>query len=166
MSIDFIRRIALILVLCLAQVLILNRIHLLGCATPLLYVYVVSTFPRNYPRWAMILWCFITGLVVDIFSNTPGVAACSMTLAAMIRPLILTPFIPRDSDEAMVPGIKTMSKGAFLNYIILSTAIYCLVFFALEIFSITAWLQWLKCFGGSTVLTVIFLLAVESLRRK
>lgn len=166
MNIDFLRRIALIIVLCLAQVLILNRIHLLGCATPLLYVYIVGTFPCNHPRWSMLLWCFITGLVVDIFSNTPGVAACSMTLAAMIRPLILTPFIPRDSDEAMVPGIRTMGVGAFLNYTILTTVIYSLVFFALEIFSVAGWLQWLKCFGGSTVLTVVFILAVESLRRK
>lgn len=39
MSIDIIKRILLLTILVLAQVLVLNNIHLLGCATPLLYVY-------------------------------------------------------------------------------------------------------------------------------
>lgn len=166
MSIDFIRRITLFIILCAAQVLVFNNIHLFGCATPLPYVYIVMVFPLDYPRWAMLLWSFIAGLIIDIFSNTPGVAAGAMTLSAMIRPLTLMPFVPRDCDESMVPGMRTMGITPFVSHTVITVAVYCLVFFLLEIFSVDGWLQWLKCFGGSTVLTAVFIIAIESLRRR
>ena len=72
--IDELRRLALFVVLSLAQVLVFNHIHLFGYATLLLLVYFVVTFPRNYPRWAMLLWSFFLGLFADLFSNTPGMA--------------------------------------------------------------------------------------------
>ena len=75
MSIEFFKRLMLYVVLVLSQALVLNHIHLFGYATPLLYIYFVVSFPRNYPKWGIILWSFLLGLNVDAFSNTPGVAA-------------------------------------------------------------------------------------------
>ena len=74
MSIDSLRRIVIFLSLCMVQVLMFNRIQLFGCATPLLYVYYVILFPRDYPKWSILLQSFALGLVIDTFSNTPGVA--------------------------------------------------------------------------------------------
>ena len=51
--------------LVLAQALVFNYIHLFGYATVLLYVYFVVMFPRNYPRWAILLWSFFLGLSAD-----------------------------------------------------------------------------------------------------
>ena len=68
MAIDSLKRLLYFVLLCLTQVLVLNRIHLFGYATPLLYVYFVLLFPRNYPKWALLLWCFALGLVNDTFS--------------------------------------------------------------------------------------------------
>ncbi len=95
MATDILRRIILFIVLCLVQGLVLNHINLLGCATPLLYVYMALTFPRGYPRWAELLWCFFLGLSVDTFTNTPGVAAASMTLVGVLQPYILETSSPR-----------------------------------------------------------------------
>ena len=58
MAISELKRALLFLVLCLAQALVFNHIHLFGYATVLLYVYFVVMFPRNYPRWALLLWSF------------------------------------------------------------------------------------------------------------
>ena len=89
------------MVLSLAQVLVFNHIHLFGYATLLLFVYFVVMFPRNYPRWAMLLWSFFLGLFADLFSNTPGIAAASLTLIAFAQPYLLDLFIPREAPENM-----------------------------------------------------------------
>ena len=39
MGLDLLRRLTVFIGLCLAQTLVLNHIHLFGCATPLLYIY-------------------------------------------------------------------------------------------------------------------------------
>lgn len=167
MSIDFLRRTALFVILCLAQVLVLGNIHLLGFATPLPYLYLVLLLPLDYPRWAMLLWGFAEGLAIDIFSNTPGVASGSMTFLALLRPVILAPFVPRDSDENMKPGVKAMGAGSFFYYSLICSVVYCAVFFSLEIFNIICnWRQWLMSVGGSAALTVLFILAMESIRSR
>ena len=43
MTIDFLRQLGIFAVLCLAQALVFNRIHLFGCATPLIYIYDTET---------------------------------------------------------------------------------------------------------------------------
>ena len=79
MALDLLKRLLFFAILLVAQALVLNHIHLFNCATPLLYVYLVLLFPRNFPKWAILLWSFALGLCVDSFTNTPGVAAGSMT---------------------------------------------------------------------------------------
>ena len=74
MSLDWIKNLVFFAVLLLAQALVLNYVHLFNCATPLLYVYFVLPTRRNQPRWITLVSCFLMGLCVDSFSNTPGVA--------------------------------------------------------------------------------------------
>jgi rod shape-determining protein MreD len=71
MSTDFLKRLGLFFVFLLSQAVLLGRIHLFNCATPLFYVYFVTMFPRNYPKWGILVWSFLLGLMVDIFFNTP-----------------------------------------------------------------------------------------------
>lgn len=94
MTQDFLKRAGWFLVFVLAQAMVLGRIHLFGVATPLLYVYFVTQLPRNYPKWASLLWGFMMGLLVDIFSNTPGMASASLTLIAAIQPYYLGSLSP------------------------------------------------------------------------
>ena len=72
MNLELIKGVLLFFVLCLAQVLVLNNIHLFNCATPLLYVYMILMFRRNYPRWGILLWSFVFGLVIDTFLRHAG----------------------------------------------------------------------------------------------
>ena len=63
MALDLLYRLVMFVALLLAQVLILNHVHIFGVATPLLYVYFVVTFHRNFPRWIILLSSFLLGLV-------------------------------------------------------------------------------------------------------
>lgn len=161
-----IRNILAFALLLLAQVLVLNHIHLFHIATPLLYVYFVLIFPRNYPRWAMLVWSFLLGLSVDIFSNTPGVAASTMTLMGFVQPYILAPFIPRDSIDDLCPSVRTLGFVSFFYYALIMVFLYCLLFFTIESFSFFHWELWLENIGGSTALTLLLLMVIETVRGK
>jgi rod shape-determining protein MreD len=154
------------LALCAAQILILNHMHLFGVAIPLLYVYFVITFHRNTPKWAILLWSFALGLAIDVFSNTPGLAAGSLTLVGLIQPYLLELFTPRDSIEDLECSAATLGMGKFalLSFILLF--VFCLLFFALEAFTFFNWIYWLVCTGSSTALTLVLILAIESIRKK
>ncbi|MDD6437045.1 MAG: rod shape-determining protein MreD [Prevotella sp.] len=164
MNRDSLTKFLLFLILLLVQVLVLNHIHLFGYATPLLYVYLVLLFRRNYPRWAILLWSFAMGLCVDVFSNTPGLAAGSMTLLGLVQPYLLDLFIQHDSPDDMEPSMKMLGVAKFSYYTLLSVTLYCLVFFTLESFNFFNWPQWLACVVGSTLLTTVLVIVIENLR--
>ncbi len=164
MNIDFLWRLLLFVVLLLAQALVLNHIHLFDCATPLLYVYFVLTFKRGYPRWGVLVWSFLMGLAVDVFSNTPGLAASSMTLVALLQPYALELFVPRDSAEDLRPGVRSLGVGKYLVYTLLLTLVYCLAFFTIETFTFFNWQRWALNVAGSTLLTMLLVIVVDNMR--
>ena len=166
MNLNIIRNFVFFIILLLVQTLVCNHIHLFGCATPLLYVYFVLPMRRDEPRWAKLLWCFALGLAVDMFSNTPGVGAASMTLLALIQPYLLELFAPRDSADDLRPSFFTLGVSKYVNYTVILVLVYCLVFFSLEAFNFYNWLQWLSCIGGCAVITIVLILVIENVRRR
>ena len=164
MAVDTLRRVVVFIVLCLAQALVFNHIHLFGCATVLLYVYFVVIFPRNYPRWAILLWSFFLGLGVDVFSNTPGMAAASLTLIGFVQPFLLNLFIPREAPDNMKSSASTLGYVKFLTFAAMLVFLHCLVFFTVESFSFFNWMQWAMNIGGTTLLTLLLLMTLESIR--
>ena len=161
-----VNRVVMFVVLLLAQVLVLNHMWLLNVATPLLYVYFAITFPRNTEKGEVLVWCFILGLLVDIFSNTPGLAAGSLTLIGMIQTYLVELFVPRDSAENLEVSAATLGWGKFCTLSGILTLIYCLLFFILEAFNFFDWQLWLLRAVCSAALTLGLMLAIESLRSK
>ena len=146
---ETVNRITMFVVLLLVQVLILNHIHLFQIATPMLYVYFVVTFRMDTPKWVILTSSFGLGLLVDIFANTPGMAAG-----------------PRDAGDNMPSSAASLgfAKYAFLCTVLV--LLYCLLFFALEAFSFFDWQMWGLRALGSALLTLVMILAIESVRSK
>ena len=166
MTTDFLKRIVLFLVFVLAQALVLGGIHLFNCATPLLYVYFVMMFPRNYPKWALLLWSFTMGLLIDVLFNTPGLAAASLTLIAAIQPYLLEAFTTQDSAENLEPTLKTLGWEKYTTYAVMTVLIFCIVIYSLEMFSFFNLLHWAMCVIGSTLITLVFIFTFEIARSK
>lgn len=166
MKIELINRLVMFVALFVAQVLILNHVHLLGVGTPLLYVYFAITFRRNFPKWLVLVSCFLLGLLIDVFSNTPGLAASTMTLVALAQTYLIELVAPRDSAEDLEASSKVLGLTKFVTLSALLTLLYCLVFFALEAFNFFDVLLWLARSVISFVLTMVLILAVESVRRR
>ena len=166
MTTDFLKRIVLFLVFVLAQALVLGGIHLFNCATPLLYVYFVMMFPRNYPKWALLLWSFTMGLLIDVPFNTHGLAAASITLIAAIQPYLLEAFTTQDSAENLEPTLKTLGWEKYTVYAVMTVLIFCIVIYSLEMFSFFNLLHWAMCVIGSTLITLVFIFTFEITRSK
>ncbi len=110
-------RIGWFLLLLLLQVLVFNHIHIMGYATPMPYVYFLLILPSDTPRWLYILLGFLLGVLIDIFGNTPGMAAATMTAIGLITPLLFNLFGPRDrdKDDNILPSMRTMERWPFVE---------------------------------------------------
>ena len=161
MSEDFLKRLGWFALFFLAQVVVLGRIHLFHYATPLLYVYFVISFERNQPKWAGLLWAFFMGLFIDIFLNTPGLAAASLTFIAAIQPYFLILFLPRDAADNLKPSMATLGPSKYSTYMITLVTLYCVLFYSLEFFNFFNWLQWALCVVGSTLITIALIYTFE-----
>ncbi len=165
MNIDTIKRMLTFLLLILTQILVFNRIQLFHCVTPFVYAYFVLMFPRNYPKWATLIWSFALGLAIDTFCNTPGVACASLTLIAAIQPYLLELFIPQDAEENMPVSAYSLGWGKFMTFSTILIFIFCLAFYSLEIFSINNFQQWIIGIVGTTIITLLFIMAFENWRK-
>ena len=164
MSADLFKRAGLFVAFILAQTLVLGSIHLFGYATPMLYVYFVLLFPRNYPKWGILLWSFCMGLVIDMFFNTPGVAAASMTLIGAIQPYYFEMYLSRDAAENIQPSMHNLGWVKYFYYSMALVVLYCVVFFTLDAFTFYNWTVWLKCVLGSSSLTLLMILTFETVQ--
>lgn len=165
MAIETLQRFVLFLMLIAAQVLVFGHIRLFGYAMPLLYVYFVITTRRGYPRWATLLWSFALGLIVDVFSNTQGAAAASLTLVGLLQPYLLELFLSRETAPNLKVSIYSIGRVRFLALATVLTFIHCVVFFSLEMFTFVDWLTWTFCALGSALLTLILVLGLECVRK-
>lgn len=166
MKIDLLKRAAWFFAFVLIQAIVLGRVHLFNYATPLFYVYFVTSFPRNYPKWAILLWSFMMGLFIDIFFNTPGLAAASMTLIAAVQPYYFELFVPRDSVDNLKPALTTLGPVKYAYYIVVLVLLYCLVFYSLELLNYFNLLQWALCVVGSAAITLLLIFTFEIAKGK
>lgn len=157
--------IVLVIVFSILQALFFNHIHVFGVATPLFYVYLPLLFSRECKHWMRLLLCFVMGLTVDMFNNTPGLAAASLTLVGFIQSYLLELYLKKEDDTDFKPSVATMGFWRYLSYALALVFVHCFVFFSLEIFSLDHWLTWAESVGGSIVVTLVLILTVDSLRR-
>ena len=156
-------RIEWFLGLAMLQVLVLNQMHILGYATPFLFIYFILKLNTRIGRNALMLWAFSLGLLIDMFSNTPGVNAASATFLAFFRTSILRLVTLRDMDEGFRPGFRSMGVSAFLRYIFLASSLFCIVLFLIDTFSFYDFPVLFFKILSSIISTMLCILCVEML---
>lgn len=160
----FIKRLGWFILLLALQVLVFDHVHIMGYATPFVAVHFIILFPSDFPRSAALLWSFAFGFIADIFTNTPGVAAASLTATAMIQPWLLKINSATEDEETIIPSARKIGWSAYMLYATLCVVVSEILFFALEAFSFFNWQDLLISIGGSSVLTILIIAAIESLR--
>ena len=159
-------RIKWFLGLVLLQVLVFNQMHIGGYATPFFYIYFILKFNSRIKRNELVLWGFILGLVVDVFSNTPGLNSSVATCLAFFRSPIIRLVTLRDMDEGFRPGVQSMGFSSFFRYSLLSCGLFCTLFFLIDTFSFYDIMSLCLKIVTSTMSTLFCVCCAESLGRK
>jgi rod shape-determining protein MreD len=162
----FLNRLKYFLIAAVIQVLLFSHIHLFGYATVYIYLLFIMKMPRFATRNEQMMWAFALGLVVDMFSNTPGINAAAATMLAFMRDYVLAMFIPNGITEDFTPGTRVLRWGAYVSYAAICTLIFCTVLFLLEFFTLSHPLHLAISISGSTLLTLLFVIVFESLNRR
>lgn len=151
--------------LVLLQVFFFNHVHLLGYATPFIYLFIVVKLSSDISRHALMLWAFLLGLLIDAFSDTPGMNAAAAVFLAFIRPTLLRLFVPRDANDTFTPSIHSMGLSSYVKYLSMCVLFHHLLLFTIAFFSLASPLELLLRILSSALLTVVCLLAVEGLQQ-
>ena len=152
--------------LVLLQVFFFNHIHLLGYATPFVYLYIVVKQSSDISRHALMLWAFLLGLLIDAFSDTPGMNAAAVVFLAFLRPTLLRLFMPRDTNDTFIPSIHFMGLSSYVKYLSMCVLFHHLLLFTIAFFSLASPLELLLRIVCSSVLSVACILAVEGLQQQ
>ncbi len=163
MLIVFIKRLLQMLGFVALQVLVCNHIHLVGYATPMPYVLFLAHLPLNANRTGNLVWAFVMGLLIDVFSNTPGEAAASLTLAALVQWPLLQASVPKDSVEDLMPSYRTMGRWNHIRFVFLLALVHHAAFYLLESFSFFHYIDVLISFGASLALSLVLMLTLETM---
>ena len=156
-------RLGVALLVIFLQVFVFNHIILWGYAIPLLGVMILFHTPLNAGRIGNMLLAFFTGLVLDAFSNSPGVAAGAMTFTAFVQYSLLHAIVPKDAVEDAVPSMKLLGKYNYVFYIAILMAVHHFMYFLLEAFSFFNAMDLLIRFLGSYALSMVLALSIEFL---
>ena len=154
------------LLLVLFQVLVLNNIQFLAYINPYLYLLFILALPVQMPRWFLLILAFILGFSIDIFSNTLGMHAFATVFVAFFRDRIIKLFTNIEEGNNPTPSFYTFGVSAYVKYVVLMVLIHHTTLFLLEAFSIAhIWIMLAKILLSSLV-TILLILGIQSLKTK
>lgn len=160
----YIKQIFRAVLLIAIQVVILNRVNLMGYADPYLYVLFILLLPFETPKWALLLIGFSTGALVDIFSNSMGIHAAATTLLAFARPGVIHLISKKMEFEINAePRIHDMGLRWFYRYAILLILIHHTTIFMLESFKIINLVAVAYRITFSAIITLVLAIVVQYL---
>lgn len=152
-------------VLMLVQVLVLDHLDVArGWMVPYLYVLFLLMLPFELPAWGVLVAGALTGLVMDMFSSTPGMhmSACVVMMFARIRLLPLV--APREGYEyGMRPTLPRMGITWFVTYAGLLVLVHHLWLFFVEVHRFDSFLPTLLRAVLSAVSTLALCLLTQFL---
>jgi len=155
--------IALFLVLLVLQ-LVCNKIVLFNVAMPVVFIYLILRLPVNLHSGWVLTIAFFSGLLMDIFNNTPGMNALACTIMAAMRRPVFNLFVSRENDMNIpIPSVETMGVGDYFKYMATLVTVYCTLIFLIQAFTLHNILLTLARIVASSVLSVIVIFGLDSL---
>jgi len=139
------------IILIALQVLIFNNINLFGYLNPFPYILFILLFPVNGNKNILLLTSFLLGLTLDMFCNSGGIHAASVTILAFVRPSLFK-FSFGLSYEYQTIKIVDKISSERITFLVTSIFIHHFVMFTLEYFRFSLILNILL----KTLLTTFF----------
>jgi len=165
--INSILRFSLIFVLLiLLQVLLFNNIKFSGYINPYVYIMFIILLPVEIPSWILLLLSFFTGIIIDLFSGSPGMHSSATVFAGFVRPFVLRIVSPRDGYEPRAePSMVNYGFRWFLIYSLFIVLVHHTALFYLEVFRFADFFRTLLRVLLSSLFTVVFIVLIEFYRK-
>ncbi|MBD5172981.1 MAG: rod shape-determining protein MreD [Bacteroidales bacterium] len=164
MSKSFFQNLLITFFLILVQVLICNHIMLFNIATAFVCIYVIVRLQMDLNTNWLLTWGFLTGLLVDIFSDSPGVFSLACTILAMVKRPCLYAYVPKDDrTKNVTPSLSELGFGVYGKYLFSMSFIFSLLIFVIEYLNFADVKDIVLMSLGSAVFTFMILLGVDSL---
>ncbi|MEA4982041.1 MAG: rod shape-determining protein MreD [Paludibacter sp.] len=162
----FLQNIVRFFLLILIQIFVLNNIRFLGYINPYIYILFIFLLPVKFPRWLSLILAFVMGLIIDAFSNTPGIHAFSTVLVAFLRNPVINIYTSVEEGANPVPSFYSFGVASFVKYVITLVLIHHTTFFFLEIFGFENIGQTLMKIILNAFFTTVIIFGIHSFKRK
>lgn len=149
-----------VLLCALLQVFVFNHMHLFG-GVVLIYLLALIRVPVQINRSLQILLGFLCGILVDIFSNTPGMHALTCTMIMWVRLPILHMFIIKEDIKTGSPTLDKLTSPVFIRYSFSLIAFHSTVLYLVEIFTLFNFIPLVLKILITCALTYAFVIAFE-----
>lgn len=150
-TINIIRFIGLLLF----QVLILNQIELHGFVNPFIYPLFILLLPFSTPRWLLMLMAFAMGMLMDMFTNTPGLHTSALVFMGYFRSAIISLNRPPGGyDPGDRPNVHSLGAKWFFLYAAIAIFLHHTFFFFVETYSLSYFFYTLIKIGFSTIISL------------
>ena len=136
---QFLRYCRWFILFCVLQTFIFERIHLGPFLYPCVYVLFILLFPFGYNTLYLLLWSFVMGLSIDLFSaGALGFHTSAATCLAFLRSNVFKMVATKgDVGQLAIPGPNTLGLPWYTTYVIFSLLIHHTVLFLWENFHFT-----------------------------
>lgn len=142
------------MLLVFVQVLVFNKLNFFGFINPMVYILFLYWYPIKENRAVFLGVSFLLGFSIDLFSDTMALHAASTVTIAYLRPIIMR-FCFGVNYEFQSFKLSNSTKAQQITFLALLVVTHHLIFFSLEIFSLSNLLLILKkvlSVGGATLL--------------
>lgn len=144
------------------QVAVFNQVQLWAWARPIVYPMLILILPFGFSRAGAMGIAFAAGLLLDAFTDTPGLHAAALVAVAFWRPgltRLITPTGGYESGDA--PRIGSLGPVWFIAYAAMALLLHNAIFFGLEAFSFGALGRTLVRIASSTILSAALVWLLE-----
>lgn len=150
--------------LILAQVYVLDRIHLHYMVTPYIYFLFILWMPFQLGRTAQMLIAFSLGFTLDSFHHNPGFHAAACVLLAYVRPFLINMLIPQEGADNNYDEPSARSMGGFMPYMLYAsvlTLVHHSWLFFLEAWQFGNFWYFIVKTLSSTLISLLLIIIVE-----
>lgn len=148
-----------------AQAIIFDHMILFHVAVPLVFLTLIISLPVTLGTNLSMFLGFVSGFLLDMFCDTPGVNSLCCTVLSFVRKPVFHLYVSIDDDLAgRSPSSRSMGHAAYMKYMLTMTAFYCLIFFSVEAMQLYNFKLLIMRIVASTVYTFICLYALDCLR--
>lgn len=146
------------------QLLLIDHLQFLGICHPYIYLLFLLALPISISRWAELAIGFLTGAIMDMFANTPGVHIAACTAVAYCRPLLIKKIFSDSERLTGTPNGKSIGRITYLKYTSILVALHHILLFSLAAFSWHCWWITLAQIVVSSVVSLALIMGWDLLR--